>query len=249
MPDTTSNISLKSDKSGIETDGIKWILNPYDEYAVEEAIQLKTANSDAILKVVSVGPAKRVTTAVRTALAMGADEGIVVDTELELCPFATAKALAAAIKLDGSADQVFTGKLAIDDNASSVSQILAELLEIPHATVVSKFERAGEKTIVEREVEGGNKEIIELTGANVVAANKGLNKPRHASLPNIMKAKKKPVKELKLDELNVTAADNKVSYSQFSLPPEKAPVKMIEGDAGAQASTLANLLRNEARVI
>lgn len=249
VPDTETKIKLNSDQSNIDTNGIKWVMNPYDEFAVEEAIQLKAKTEGATLKVLTVGPKSRVTDALRTALAMGADEALLIDAPENIDPYLTAKALAEAIKQEGEPYQIFTGKQAIDDNAASVSQMLAELLSLPHATVVSKFERTADSAVVEREVEGGTKEVIELKGPSVVAANKGLNKPRYASLPNIMKAKKKPVKEIELSSLGVDLNSLKVKFSNFELPKEKPPVKMLDGESAQQAKELARLLREEAKVI
>lgn len=248
VPDTESRLQIKADKSGIEETGVKWIMNPYDEFAVEEALKLKESKGAGSVTVISVGPKARVTEALRTAMAMGADDGIVVDTTETLDAHLTAKALAGAIQKEGSFDMIFTGKLAIDDNAASVPQILAELLNVPHVTVVTKF-TGGEKLTAEREIEGGAREIFELTGPCVIAANKGLNTPRYASLPGIMKAKKKPLKEVPLADTGVAADKIKVRFKDFQLPPEKPAVKMISGDAAAQAKELVNLLLNEAKIL
>lgn len=249
VPDTESKIQVKADGSGIEESGIKWVLNPYDEFAVEEALKLKTTTSDTVV-VVSVGPKGRVVDSVRTALAMGADEGIVIDSPGFLEMHQTAKLLAEAIKKEGDARVIFTGKLAIDGNGSAVSQMLAEFLGMPHATVISSFSYAEESVLVEREVEGGTKEVFKMKTPCVVAANKGLNTPRYASLPGIMKAKKKPLKELSLDDLGFSGFSTpKLKFKNFSLPPEKPPVKMITGTPEAQAKELVHLLMNEAKVL
>ena len=224
-------------------------MNPYDEFAVEEAIKLKGSHEGSTVTVISLGPKKRVTEACRTALAMGADEAIVIDSEETLDSYASAKAVAAAIKAEGPCDFVFTGKLAIDENNSSFSQMIAEFLEIPHATAAIKFEEENGQFTVEREIEGGTKEIIQLNGASVVGANKGLNSPRYPSLPGIMKAKKKPLKEVELSSLGISQAENKIELTNYSLPPEKPAVKILEGDTSAQVQELASLLRNESKVI
>ena len=249
VPDTETKIKLNADRSFIDTTGIKWIMNPYDEYAVEEALKFKQSHPHTNITVVSLGPKKRVVDALRTALAMGADEGIVIDAPENLDSYVTAKALAKAISDEGVPHLVFTGKLAIDDNAASVSQHLAEFLNLPHTTVVSKFDVNGENFTVEREVEGGSREVVQLLGPCVIAANKGLNQPRYASLPGIMKAKKKPLRELNFNSLNVNESERKFTFSHFALPPEKPPVKFLEGDIETQVKTLALLLREEARVI
>ena len=249
VPDTETKIKINSDKTGIEANSIKWIMNPYDEFAVEEAIKLKEANSGTTVTVISSGPKKRVVDAIRTALAMGADDGIVIDAPEHLDCNATAKALAAAIRQEGDYSVVFTGKLAIDDNAASVSQMLAEYLEIPHTTVISKFEQTGDNIVVEREIEGGSKEIVQLTCPALVGANKGLNLPRYASLPGIMKAKKKPLKDVDFSSLGVADDQIKIKFKNFELPAEKPTCKMMDGDVAAQSSELAKLLREEAKVI
>lgn len=248
VPDTETKIKITPDQNGIDTAGIKWVLNPYDEFAVEEAVKLRDANPGSQVWVLSVGPKTRVTESLRTALAMGADEAIVVNAE-NLDNYSTAKALAEVIKAEGGAKVIFSGKLAIDDNASSVSQMLAEFLNAPHTTVVSKFAFNGENVVVERDIEGGAKEVVQMMTPAVVAANKGLNMPRYASLPGIMKAKKKVIKEIEFGSLNIPASDIKVKYTNFTLPAEKPPVKMISGDASAQVSELVKLLRDEAKVL
>jgi electron transfer flavoprotein beta subunit len=248
VPDTETKIKLKADGSGIDETGIKWIINPYDEFAVEEAIKIKEARGQApIVTVVSVGPKAQVSEALRTALAMGADDAIVIDAPRDTDGFTAARLLAAAMKKEGAFDLVLTGKLAIDDNGASVSQFVAEFLGIPHTTVVAKLEVKDGSVIAEREVEGGAREIVELKGPCLIGANKGLNNPRYASLPGIMKAKKKPIKELTSADLGVTASA-KTKHKSYQLPPEKPKVKMLSGDASAQAKELANLLMNEAKV-
>ena len=248
VPDTETKIKIASDSQSIDTTSIKWVMNPYDEYAVEESIKVRDANPGSQVWVVSVGPKKRTVEAIRTALAMGADEGIVVDAPENLDSFQTAKALAAVIQQEGDYKVIFTGKVAIDDNASSVSQMLAEFLQVPHATVVSKFSLNAENINVERDVEGGAKEILQLLAPAVVAANKGLNMPRYASLPGIMKAKKKTIKEVELASLN-TGASAKTKIVSLSLPPEKPTVKMLSGDVATQAQALVKALRDEAKVL
>lgn len=250
VPDTETKIKLKSDNSGIDEAGIKWIMNPYDEYAVEEALQVKAKAGDAKITVITVGPKKRSVDALRTALAMGADDAIVVDSESVLDPYLTAKALSEAIKKqEGGCDLVFTGKLAIDDNFGSVSQYLAEFMSLPHVTVVSSFEFAEGKMTAEREVEGGSREVYEIEGPAVIAANKGLNTPRYASLPGIMKAKKKPLAELSLSDVGLSESQVKTKFVNFELPPEKPPVQMIDGDVDAQVKTLVTKLKEEAKVL
>lgn len=249
VPDTETKIKINGDQSGIDAAGVKWVMNPYDEFAVEEAVKLKEANAGAQVFAVTVGPKARVADVLRTALAMGADEGLLINAPENIDAFSTAKALAEAIKAEGGGKILFTGKLAIDDNGSAVSQMLAEFLNIPHTTVVSKFAFGGENVTVERDVEGGAKEVVQMMLPGVVGANKGLNMPRYASLPGIMKAKKKVLKELDSAALGVAAGDTKVKLSGYSLPPEKPAVKMLSGDGAQQAAELVKLLRDEAKVL
>lgn len=250
VPDTETKIKLKPDASGIDTTGVKWVMNPYDEFAVEEAIKMKEAGKITSVVAISLGPKARTIEVLRTALAMGADEAIVVDAPENLDPIATAKGLAGAIKSEGGGYLcVLTGKLAIDDNAASVSQMVAEFLNLPHATVVSKIELGDGSAAAERETEGGTREISQLKLPAVIAANKGLNVPRYASLPGIMKAKKKVVKELSLEAVGASVSDQRVRLFAFQMPPEKPPIRMLSGAPGAQAAELAKLLREDAKVI
>lgn len=245
VPDTETKIRLGKEAFGIDGTGVKWIINPYDEFAIEEAIKTREKVPGSTVKVVSVGPAKRVAESIRTALAMGADEGVAIDAPDNLDPLATAKAIAHFIKSEGSPDLVFMGKLAIDDNSGSVPQMVAEFLEVPHIAVVSKFSIEGVKVLAERDGDGGSKQVIEVNCPVVISANKGLNTPRYASLPGIMKAKKKTILEVKLD----SSIGSLSVFSELQLPPEKAPVKMLAGDAGSQANQLVQLLRSEAKVV
>ena len=249
VPDTNAKIKIRPDGAGIDPTGIKWIINPYDEFAVEESIKIRDLNPGSQIFVISAGPKERVVESLRTAIAMGADEGIVVHGPDNLDAYSTAKALAEAIKKEGGAQVLLTGKLAIDTNQASVSQMVAEFLNIPHTTVVSKIQLAGETANVERDIEGGAKEKIQMKTPCVVAANKGLNVPRFPSLPGIMKAKKKVIKEYDVASLGITDSDQKVTYSQYTLPADKPPVKLIQGDASAQVTELIHLLRDEAKAL
>ena len=249
VPDTETRIKLTGDSQGIETNGIKWVINPYDEFAIEEAIRFKEANKEAQITAITVGPKGRVNNALLTAMAMGADDSIIVNTEAQLDALTTAKALAAAIKAEGGHDLLYAGKLAIDGNLSAVPLMLAELLEIPHASVVGSTEYQDGQVIATREVEGGTKETFQLKMPAMITANKGLNKPRFASLPGIMKAKKKPIKEVSLSDLGIDESASKVKFTNYELPAERSEVKMIEGDVDAQVNELVRLLQEEAKVL
>ncbi len=247
VPDTETKIKL-SGKS-IDTSGIKWIMNPYDEFAIEESLKLKTQFAGSVVTAFSMGPKTRVVETLRTALAMGADKAYVIDGEDTLDNFVTAKALAAVAKKMGPFDIVLTGKVSIDDNSFSVGQMVAEFMGIPHATSISKATYTDKTATVEREIEGGAREVLEVNLPCLLTTNKGLNTPRYASLPGIMRAKKITIEEIALSSLELSTSDQKTIYTEYALPPDRPAVKMIAGDAGQQAKELANLLRNEAKII
>ncbi len=253
VPDTETKITPTGDGSFIETASIKWIMNPYDEFAVEQALLIKQSNPAANVTVVRVGPTKD-TEALRTAMAMGADDAILVETNENLDSYSIAKALKGAIAKSGkTADIILTGKQAIDDDALQVPQVLAEMLNLPSVSVIVGFEVSGNAIKVKREIEGGALEVYELGTPCVIACNKGLNTPRYASLPGIMKAKKKPMTQLSLTDVGVSDSDRRVKYSQFRLPPEKPPGKKFEATDPLKqndvVSQVVGLLRTEAKVI
>ncbi len=247
VPDTETLIKVKTDGSGIEEGGIKWVMNPYDEFGVEEALRLKEKNGGEVT-IVTLGPA-RAMESIRTALAMGADKGIHID-DASLNngdAYTTAAALAAAIKTVPY-DLIFCGQRAIDDDSGQVGSILAELLDLPQATLVTKVEVTGSAVKVLRAIEGAQL-VIECPLPCVLTAQKGLNEPRYASLPGIMKAKKKPVDIKDAAALGVAASD-KAKVAKFIPPPARPPGKIIAGDdPAAKAAQLAKLLREEAKVI
>ncbi|MGB0453642.1 MAG: electron transfer flavoprotein subunit beta/FixA family protein [Bacteriovoracaceae bacterium] len=253
VPDTETKIKPNGDGSYIETTGIKWIMNPYDEFAVEQALLMKAANAGSTVTVVRVGEVHD-TEALRTALAMGADEAFLVDAADSLDSYRTAKALKGAIEKSGKTpDLILTGKQAIDSDCLQVPQLLAQMLNLPSVSVVVGVEGEGQNLTLKREVEGGSLEVYEIGGPALIACNKGLNTPRYASLPGIMKAKKKPLTTLSLADAGVTDEDQRVVYSDFSLPPEKPPGKkfdaMDEGEQQKVVAEVVGLLRNEAKVI
>lgn len=253
VPDTETKIIPTSDGSFIETSSIKWIMNPYDEYAVEQALLVKQANPAANVTVVRVGSVKD-TEALRTAMAMGADDAVLIEAGDNLDSFSIAKALKGAMDKTGKKpDLILAGKQAIDDDALQVPQILAEMLNLPSVSVIVGFELAGSAVKVKREVEGGALEVYEMSTPCVLACNKGLNTPRYASLPGIMKAKKKPMAQHSLADVGVSEADRRVKYSQFKLPPEKPAGKKFDAtDVAKQKeiiSQVVGLLRTEAKIL
>ncbi|MDI6775833.1 MAG: electron transfer flavoprotein subunit beta/FixA family protein [Syntrophales bacterium] len=247
VPDTEAQIKVKPDGSGIDESGIKWVMNPYDEYGLEEALRLKEKFGGEVT-VVSLGPA-RVMETIRTALAMGADKGIhICDPAFDGADaYTTATALAAAIA-GIPHDIIFCGQRAIDDDSGQVGSVLAELLGIPQLTIVTKVDVDGMSIKVIRPIEGAQL-LIEGTLPCVVTAQKGLNEPRYASLPGIMKAKKKPLDTKDAAALGVTV-DVKAKVARFIPPPARAAGKIIGGDdPTTKAAELARLLREEAKVI
>lgn len=256
VPDTETKIKVKGDGSGIETDGIKYVISPYDEFAIEEALKLKEKIGEGTVTVACAGP-DRAVESIRTALAMGADDAIHVnDAALEGADsLGVAKALAKAIQENGF-DIIFGGKQGIDLDQSQLPSALAEVLDIPQVNIIAKFELADDKSkaTVTRKIEGGE-EIIETSLPALFSCEKGLNEPRYASLPGIMKAKKKPVKQvdlgaLGLDANEVGAAASHVKISKWLPLPERQAGKVLEGMETADAAKeLVRLLREEAKVI
>lgn len=255
VPDTETQIKVAPDAKSIVTDDIKWVMNPYDEFGVEEALRLKEKFGGEVT-VVGLGP-QRVTESIRTALAMGADKGILItDDALEGSDsLAVAKALAAAIK-DVDYDLIFTGQRGVDDDAGVVGAALAELLGIPQMSIIVKVEVAedGKSLKVNRPVEGGT-HVIESSLPALITAQKGLNEPRYASLPGIMKAKKKPLEEKSLSDLGLDAAEfgegaRKLKIVELMSPPARSAGKIIEGETPQEkAAELARLLHEEAKVL
>jgi electron transfer flavoprotein beta subunit len=238
--DYNVKIRVKGDKSGVETANVKMSMNPFDEIAVEEAVRMQEAGTAKEVIAVSLGEAKCGET-IRTALAMGADRGIHVQTDAELQPLAVAKLLKAIVERE-KADLVIVGKQAIDDDCSQTGQMLAALLGWPQGTFASKLALADGSLTVTREVDGGL-ETLKLKLPAVVTTDLRLNEPRYASLPNIMKAKKKPIDVLKPDELGVDVTPRLVTLQVNEPPPRKGGGKVKD------VADLVDKLKNEAGVI
>jgi electron transfer flavoprotein beta subunit len=244
VPDSEALIKVKPDGSGYVKEGVKFVMNPYDEFGVEEALKNKEAAGAGEVTILSLGPERSVE-AIRTALAMGADKGVLlkIGEDEYTDALGVAKALAEELK-SGDFKLIFCGKQAIDDDMAQVGPMVAELLDLPCVTVVTKVEVSGDKAVLTREIEGG-KEIVEVTLPAIVACQKGLNEPRYASLPGIMKAKKKP---LEIKDIKLEAANSEIT--KWEAPPERPPGRIIEGDdPAAKAKALVKALREEAKVI
>jgi electron transfer flavoprotein beta subunit len=241
VPDTATKVKVNQDGITIDPSGVTYIINPYDEFAVEEALKTKEKlGSDSEVVIISVGSASNNDT-IRKALAMGADKGILLKDENQRDSFGIAKALAEEIKSIG-AELVFFGKQSVDYDNSTTGQITAELLNYNCVTVVVKFDLDGKKISAEREIEGG-KEVVESKLPAIITCQKGLNEPRYASLKGIMAAKKKII-----EEKSAAAAENVVETIKMHLPAAKQPGRILGTDASA-VPELVRLLREEAKVI
>jgi electron transfer flavoprotein beta subunit len=238
--DFNVKVRVKADGSGVETANVKMSMNPFDEIAVEEAIRLKEAGTATEIVAVSCGSQSCQET-LRTALALGADRAILVETDAELQPLAVAKLLR-AIGQKENPQLVFLGKQAIDDDCNQTGQMLAALLGWPQATFASKLKIADGKAAVTREVDGGL-ETISIRLPAVVTVDLRLNEPRYVTLPNIMKAKKKPLETLKPEALGVDVAPRLKTLKVEEPPKRKAGVKV------ADAKALVQKLKSEAKVI
>jgi electron transfer flavoprotein beta subunit len=252
VPDTESKIKLLDDGSGFDKSDIKWVLNPYDEFAVEEALRIKEAKKADKVILVAAGP-KRFEDAVLNGLAMGSDEAVLVMDDMfdGAEPYTIAKALSCAIK-DIDYGMIICGKQAVDDDMGAVPQMLAEMLDIGQMSVVTKVEVEGDTVKAWRDVEGGAQDVLEGKMPVIVTANKGLNEPRYASLPGIMKAKRKPFARKSIDEVGFTASDAKTKIVGWSLPEPRAAGKVFAGNAddlAERVQQVAKLLSEEAKVI
>ncbi len=238
--DFNVKVRVKADGSGVETANVKMSMNPFDEIAIEEALRLKEAGTATEVVAVSCG-VQACQETLRTALALGADRAILVETDVELQPLAVAKLLRAIAQKE-SPQLVILGKQAIDDDCNQTGQMLAALLGWPQATFASKLKIAGGKADVTREVDGGL-ETISVKLPAVVTTDLRLNEPRYVTLPNIMKAKKKPLEVLKPDALGVDITPRLKTLKVEEPPKRKAGVKVPD------AKTLVGKLRGEAKVI
>ncbi len=238
--DYNVKVRVKADGTGVETAGVKMSMNPFDEIAVEEAVRLKEKGIATEVIAVSMGVAACGET-IRTALAMGADRGILVETDVELQPLAVAKLLKALADRE-QPGLIIMGKQAIDDDMNATGQMLAALLGWPQGTFASKVEIADGTLTVTREIDGGL-ETLALTLPAIITTDLRLNEPRYASLPNIMKARKKPVETIKPETLGVDPAP------RLTLVSVAEPPKRIAGKKVGSVAELVDKLRTEAKVI
>jgi electron transfer flavoprotein beta subunit len=254
VPDTETKIKLAADDKSIDESDVKWIVSPYDEYALEEAIKTKEAKESGAVTVLSLGP-ERAKTGIRECLARGADDGVWIDPKgAQLDALSTAHALADAIR-EGSYGLVWFGQKGVGWDESLVGPMVAELLGLPHVANIVKFEAQEGKVVCEREIEGAH-EHVESPTPCILTAQKGLNEPRYASLKGIMSAKKKPIREKTFSPGEPTCR-----ILKLELPPPPKPCHFVPGgdpkssaegsaaDPTGAACELARLLREEAKVI
>jgi len=238
--DYNVKVRVKADSSGVELANVKMAMNPFDEIAVEQALRLKEAGGADEVVAVSIGPAQNQET-IRTALAMGADRGIHIEASHDIEPLAVAKLLKAVVERENPG-LVLVGKQAIDDDCNQTGQMLAALLGWAQGTFVSALEVTGDKAKVVREVDGGL-EHLEISMPAIVSVDLRLNEPRYASLPNIMKAKKKPLDSLTVDDLGVDITP------RLTIVKVEEPAAREAGIKVADVKELVEKLKNEAKVI
>jgi electron transfer flavoprotein beta subunit len=253
VPDTATRIKLTADARNIEEAEVTWIISPYDEFAIEEALKIKEAKSSGKVTVVSMGP-ERAATSLRNALAMGADEAVhLLDPAFAGSDaFTTAKILSTAVK-NRPFDLLFFGKTGVGMDQSQVPAMVAEILNLPLVTQLAKLEVGEGKIVAHREIEGAT-ETVECSLPAVLAAEKGLNEPRYPSLKGILAAKKKPLETVNASALGFSSADvgspgSKSSLNSLALPQSRQAGKILQGDPQEAVKQLVHLLHDEAKVI
>lgn len=251
VPDTDTRIKIAEGESGIDESGIKWIVSPYDSFGIEEAVQAQEAHGGEVI-LFSAGSKDWQTQLRAGGLAVGAERAVIVDDPAVAGTdtLGIARVLAASIKAEGC-ELVFTGKQAIDNDNVQVPAMVAELLGWPHVSFVSEFSTDGSTFTATRNIGGGAQEVVTGALPAVITAERGLNTPRYAKLPAIMKAKRKKVDTKTLADLSLSETDiaPAVQLSNFSLPPERPAGRKLEGDVDTMVAELVRLLREEAKVI
>jgi electron transfer flavoprotein beta subunit len=248
VPDTAGRIPL-ADETHIDESGIgDWVINPFDEYALEEALRLKEARGEVEVVLVCLGPERSVG-AIRTALAMGADRELFIVTEEFLDHHLIARAIATAIENDGPGELIFMGKQAVDDDGYQVHLRVAHMLDLPAVTNVIAFEMGDGVVRVSREIEEGARQNIEMKLPAVVAVTKGINEPRFPNLGRLIKARKKEITRVTLADLGIEKIVNHEEIVGLSQPPEKPPGRILQGEKEQSVSELLGLLHKEAGVL
>lgn len=247
VPDTAASIKLAGE-TGFEDSEIKFISNPYDEFGIEEAVSIVEDKGGEVV-VLTVGKPEAEST-IRSALAMGAHRAILVTTDSQFLDSSlTASALKEAIEQDGLPDMIFTGKGSVDTESFQTQYRLANLLGMPIANEISTLTIDGDKALAERETGGGEKQVVEMGLPCVVGATKGLNEPRYPKFPDIMKAKKKEVKQLTLADFGIDPSQGGVTIEKLELVPERSGAKMLEGAVDDQVDELVRILKEDEKVL
>ncbi|MEH0020597.1 MAG: electron transfer flavoprotein subunit beta/FixA family protein [Desulfobacter sp.] len=258
VPDTEAPVEIAASKDRLDDEDIKWAINPYDEFALEEALLIKEAGDDVTVTVITVGP-DRVSEAIRVAYAMGVDNAIHINDEYDdeaygaADAYTTAKIIAKVLE-DTPHDLIIAGNRAVDDDNYQVPAFIAKQCNLPMIALVTKQTIEGSEITCEQSIDGGTA-VVKASLPAIITANKGLNEPRYPAFRAIMKAKKKKVDERELDEIGfdpetLGAAGAKVKIRSLEFPPERAEGKRIEGSSPAEkAAELVKLLREEANVI
>jgi electron transfer flavoprotein beta subunit len=245
VPDTAAGITLLGPRE--YDDPVKFVMNPFDEFAVEQAVQVKEQTGNGEVVIVTVGRESAEST-VRTALAMGADRGILVIADIRLLDsIATGRALQQVIAQDGSPDLIFSGKQSVDSEGMQIPYRLAAAFNMPIVNEVVRFLLENETVSVEREIGSGNREVIDLTLPCVIGATRGLNEPRYTRLPEIMKARKKEIKKIDIGELELAPAASGVELLELFPEPERGRAVMLQGSLREMTLQLAELLQNDER--
>src|SRR6266481_3908499 len=242
VPDSETRVKIAADGKSIDEAGVKFVMNPYDEFAVEEALRRKEKAGTGEVAVFCLGPAAAQET-IRTALATGADRGVLLQVDkTPTDPFEAAKLIAAELKRGGAWDLILFGRMAIDDYNTQVGTLVAELLGLPCVTAVSHLDIDGTKGVAEREIEGGI-EVVDFSLPAVLTTDKGLNEPRYPALKGIMAAKKKP-----LEVKPAQAGAGALEVVALTPPPERKEGKIV-GEGAEAVGELVRLLREEAKVL
>ncbi len=249
VPDTAIKVKITPDEKGVELSDVSFIVNPYDEFAVEEALKIKEAKGGEVI-VIGAG-SDQATAGLRTCLAMGADSAILISDPVfeNADSYVIGKALASACR-ELAPDLILFGKHAIGVDNGQVPSVVAESLDLPQASVITKLEIQDKGFRAERDIEGAH-EIVEGSLPAVITAQKGLNTPRYASLKGIMAAKKKKIEVKSMDSLGLSDEDKKprLSTEQVTLPPSRPPGKVLQGDVSEVVPQLVKLLHEEAKII
>jgi electron transfer flavoprotein beta subunit len=250
VPDTAATISIVGD-TGYNDTACKFIINPYDEYAVEEAVQRVEKEGSGEVIVVTVGPEAAVSS-MRAAMAMGAHRGILVKVKSQfLDSTLTSLALKAAIEQDGDGapDIIFTGKNAVDTEGFQTQYRLAAAMNLPVVSEVVNLEIDNDQAVVEREVGGGTREVLEMKLPCIIGATKGLNEPRYPKFPDIMKAKKKEIKEIDFDQLGLDTSVDQTELLKLEAVPERSSAQIMQGSIREQVVELVRILRENDKVL